>query len=62
MEELKYVDHAYRDFSRYEEEGGQLTKHKKAGNNFPARLHRMLSDPQNSHAVAWMVSGRLHND
>lgn len=58
MEGLKYVDHTYRDFSRYEEEGGQLTKHKKSGNNFPARLHRMLSDPQNFHAVAWMPHGR----
>jgi hypothetical protein len=55
---LKYVDHTYRDFSRYVEEGGELVKHKKSGNNFPARLHKILSasDPGHSDVITWMVS------
>jgi len=54
---LRYVDHTYRDFSRYIEEGGKLIKHKKSGNNFPARLHKVLSD-HNEHAITWMPHGR----
>ena len=55
---LRYVDHTYRDFSRYVEEGGELVKHKKSGNNFPARLHKILSasDPGHSAVITWMVS------
>ena len=53
---IKYVDHTYRDYSRYVEEGGELIKHKKSGNNFPARLHAMLSNEENSDAITWMVS------
>jgi hypothetical protein len=55
---LRYVDHTYRDFSRYVEEGGELVKHKKSGNNFPARLHKILSasDPGHSDVITWMVS------
>ena len=45
---LRYVDHTYRDFSHYIEEGGELVKHKKSSNNFPARLHRMLSKEEHS--------------
>lgn len=59
---IKYVDHTYRDYSRYVEEGGELIKHKKCGNNFPARLHRMLSDAaaldQYSDIITWMPHGR----
>ncbi|KAL3823653.1 hypothetical protein ACHAXA_009758 [Cyclostephanos tholiformis] len=57
---LKYVDHTYRDFSRYVEEGGELVKHKKSGNNFPARLHRLLSSTDRGHtdAISWMPHGR----
>ena len=55
---LRYVDHTYHDFSRFVEEGGKLVKHKKSGNNFPARLHRVLSstDPCHSAVISWMVS------
>lgn len=55
---MKYVDHTYRDFSRYVEEGGELAKHKKSANNFPARLHKILSetDPDHSDVITWMVS------
>lgn len=52
---LKYVDHTYRDFSRYLEEGGELIRHKKCEANFPAKLHRMVSEPRNSQAITWMV-------
>ncbi|KAL3779535.1 hypothetical protein ACHAW5_001009 [Stephanodiscus triporus] len=57
---LKYVDHTYRDFSRYVEEGGELPIHKKSANNFPARLHKILSetDPNYSDIIAWMPHGR----
>ncbi len=53
---LKFVDHTYHDYSRYIEEGGQLCRHKKSGNNFPARLHKILSEPEYSHLITWMVS------
>jgi hypothetical protein len=52
------VDHAYRDFSRYLLEGGELVRKKKTDNNFPAKLHQMLSDPDLSHIIAWMPHGR----
>ncbi|KAL7547503.1 hypothetical protein ACHAWF_010792 [Thalassiosira exigua] len=55
---VRYVDHTYRDFSRYVQEGGDLPKHKKCDRNFPARVHQMLSDPANSRAVTWMPHGR----
>lgn len=53
---LRYVDHTYRDYSRYIEEGGKLVKHKKSGNNFPARLHRVLSSTEHHAVISWMVS------
>lgn len=59
MSSLRYVDHTYRDFSRYIEEGGRLIKHKKSEANFPAKLHKMVSDPANSKALMWMVSFML---
>lgn len=52
---VRYVDHTYRDYSTYVQDGGELVKHKKSGNNFPARLHEVVSDEANSHAIAWMV-------
>mmetsp|Transcript_10317 Transcript_10317/g.21794 ORF Transcript_10317/g.21794 Transcript_10317/m.21794 type:complete len:393 (+) Transcript_10317:105-1283(+) len=55
---LKYVDHTYRDFSRYVEDGGVLVRHKKSGNNFPARLHQILSEPTHSDVITWMPHGR----
>lgn len=55
---IKYVDHTYRDFSNYEDEGGEMIKHKKSTNNFPARLHLMLSDDKNSDVITWMPHGR----
>ena len=59
---LKFVDHTYHDFSRYIEEGGELCKHKKSGNNFPARLHKILSESEYSHLITWMVSVSMARD
>ena len=53
---LKYVDHTYHDFSTYIIEGGELTKHKKSDNNFPARLHKLVSDGHSNDVITWMVS------
>ncbi|KAL9178689.1 hypothetical protein ACHAXT_003820 [Thalassiosira profunda] len=50
------VDHTYRDFSRYLEEGGKAVRCKKQGRNFPAKLHQMCSEPRYSDIIAWMVS------
>lgn len=55
---LRFVDHTYRDFSRYLEEGGQLIKHKKCEANFPSNVHKMLSDPAHSRVITWMPHGR----
>ena len=53
---LNYVDHTYHDFSKYFEEGGEAVSHKKAGKNFPALLHRILSEEtEYSHIITWMV-------
>jgi len=52
------VDCNYRDYSRYLERGGELIAHKKSTNNFPSKLHRMLSDEQHSDVISWMPHGR----
>ena len=54
----QYVDHTYRDVSRFLERGGRITDHKKSGKNFPKRLHMMLSNPDFSHIITWMPHGR----
>lgn len=51
----KYVDHTYRDFSHYIEEGGELIRHKKSHDNFPKRLHKLVSG-EHSDVITWMVS------
>jgi hypothetical protein len=52
----RYTVHTYHDYSTFIEEGGVITKHKKSGRNFPARLHAILSNEQYSHIISWMVS------
>ena len=49
------VDHTYHDYSQYINEGGVLTKHKKSHNNFPRRLHTLISEHDNSGVITWMV-------
>lgn len=50
-----HVDHTYRDYSRYLQEGGKVARHKKSDTNFPAKLHEILSTPEFSHIITWMV-------
>ena len=50
-----HVVHTYHDLSRYLQEGGIVVKHKKSSSNFPAKLHQILSEPQFSHIIVWMV-------
>mmetsp|Transcript_32826 Transcript_32826/g.73820 ORF Transcript_32826/g.73820 Transcript_32826/m.73820 type:complete len:376 (+) Transcript_32826:105-1232(+) len=57
-ESVKYVDHTYRDYSTYLQNGGQLIKHKKSDKNFPVKMHRILSNPMYSHIITWMPHGR----
>lgn len=57
-ESVKYVDHTYRDYSTYIQNGGQLIKHKKSDKNFPVKMHRILSNPMYSHIITWMPHGR----
>ena len=49
--------YAYRDYSTYLLNGGELINHKKSDRNFPVKLHRIVSDPSNSLVITWMVSG-----
>jgi len=53
-----FVDHNYHDFSDYLGEQGNILKRKKACTTFPEKLHKMLSNPQFSHIIAWMPHGR----
>jgi hypothetical protein len=55
----RVVDHTYRDFSNYLQHAGQVDRHKKVEANFPAKLHQMLSDPQFSNIIVWMVRYNL---
>ena len=53
---LNYVDHTYHNFSKFFEAGGEVFRHKKAGKNFPAMLHKILSEETKySHIITWMV-------
>ena len=47
--------HSYSDYSRYVERGGELVKKKNSHNNFPARLHRILSGENCDDVVVWLV-------
>ena len=49
---------SYRDYSRYLELGGDLARHKKCESNFPARIHRMVSNADHSDIVHWQVRRR----
>lgn len=49
------VDHTCHDYSCYLEQGGPIPNPKKAEANFPAKLHRMLSDDTLSDIITWMV-------
>ena len=46
---------SYRDYSTYMLDGNKLAEPK---DNFPAKLHRILSDDANSPTIVWMVRQR----
>mmetsp|Transcript_4969 Transcript_4969/g.11163 ORF Transcript_4969/g.11163 Transcript_4969/m.11163 type:complete len:261 (+) Transcript_4969:404-1186(+) len=49
---------SYRDYSRYLELDGNLPRHKKWDRNFPARIHRMVSNAADHDIVHWLPHGR----
>ncbi|KAL7532986.1 hypothetical protein ACHAWF_004307 [Thalassiosira exigua] len=56
------VDHTYREYSNYP--AGDLPAQKKGPQNFPSKLHRILSTPDYDHIIGWMPHGRawkIHN-
>mmetsp|Transcript_31591 Transcript_31591/g.75437 ORF Transcript_31591/g.75437 Transcript_31591/m.75437 type:complete len:406 (+) Transcript_31591:179-1396(+) len=56
------TDHTYRDFSKYPAD--HIPTDRRTQNNFPAKLHQILSTPAYSHIISWMPHGRawkVHN-
>jgi len=51
----RLTDHTYHD---YASEICQYPITKKSKSNFPAKLHRMISDPANSQIIQWQPHGR----
>lgn len=51
----QYIDHTYHDYSNYPTSELPAAK---LSNNFPSKLHQILSDPVNSHIISWMPHGR----
>ena len=57
------TDHTYHDYSNLVL-GDNFKKGKKADSNFPAKLHKILSNSAVSHIICWMPHGRawkIHN-
>ncbi|KAL3789638.1 hypothetical protein HJC23_003187 [Cyclotella cryptica] len=52
------TDHTYQDYANQIPSPHHCLVTKKSGSNFPAKLHRMISDPANSEAIAWQSHGR----
>ena len=52
------TDHTYTDFALQHVHGHDLLLSCKSKENFPAKFHRMISDPANSRAIQWMPHGR----
>lgn len=57
------VDHTYRDFSQYKRDTtsgirDEFDQGKKLDSNFPAKLHKILSNQEYSHIICWMPHGR----
>lgn len=52
------IDHTYRDFSQVQVESDEPKLGMKEGKNqanFPAKLHAIVSDPNNQHIICWQV-------
>ncbi|KAL7481176.1 hypothetical protein ACHAW6_006855 [Cyclotella cf. meneghiniana] len=52
------TDHTYHDWAQYPPDDSAIRTTKKSNNNFPAKLHRILSNPEHSCAISWQPHGR----
>ena len=52
------TDHTYHDYATQMPSPYEYPITKKSTSNFPAKLHRMISDPANSQAIQWQTHGR----
>ncbi|KAL7477761.1 hypothetical protein ACHAW6_003556 [Cyclotella cf. meneghiniana] len=52
------TDHTYHDYATHSPSPYDYPVTKKSTSNFPAKLHRMISDPTNSQAIQWQPHGR----
>ncbi|KAL3803933.1 hypothetical protein ACHAWO_013736 [Cyclotella atomus] len=54
----RQTDHTYHDWAKHPPDDYAIRSSKKADNNFPAKLHRILSNPEHDHAICWQPHGR----
>lgn len=52
------TDHTYHDYATQSPSPYEFPVTKKSTSNFPAKLHRMISDPSNSQTIQWQPHGR----
>ncbi|KAL3785967.1 hypothetical protein HJC23_005676 [Cyclotella cryptica] len=52
------TDHTYHDYATQMPSPYEYPITKKSTSNFPAKLHKMVSDPSNSRAIQWQPHGR----
>ncbi|KAL7489978.1 hypothetical protein ACHAW6_016180 [Cyclotella cf. meneghiniana] len=52
------TDHTYSDYATQTPSPHECPITKKSHSNFPAKLHRIISNPANSQAIAWQSHGR----
>lgn len=52
------TDHTYHDYATQIPSPYEYPINKKSTSNFPAKLHRMVSDPSNARAIQWQPHGR----
>ena len=52
------TDHTYYDYATQTPSPYEYPVTKKSTSNFPAKLHRMISDPANAQAIQWQPHGR----
>jgi hypothetical protein len=52
------TDHSYFDYSTHSPSPCECPITKRSHDNFPAKLHRLISDPANAEAIQWQPHGR----
>ncbi|KAL7502650.1 hypothetical protein ACHAXN_001057 [Cyclotella atomus] len=52
------TDHTYHDYATQTPSPYEYPVTKKSTSNFPAKLHRMISEPANAQAIQWQPHGR----